>query len=1848
MPRTPMLRLRASVKDSSTTLKVSKDIGVTQRQLLLGNSRDAGGDSVEVAPDEVVRVELDDHVVLWMRADDLVRERGQQPSARGAEASGWVIDTGSRVGAFGDRPAASRGLLKMGIKVLELLGVDLKGKTAAVLSKAFEQRQLQGREPGLYRVDLGDHAQAADAVSALDNPAQALAGDAPVLLFLHGTATSFKGSFGKLWETTEGDNGAATQAARKALKDRYGKRVVAFEHRTLTESPIANALALVAQLPKGAQLDVVSHSRGGLVGELLCLAQRSGTEVGLGDKLIDSLFTTDTDSASQIGLRRLDSDEAKARDAAYAADAQRLKELLKLLEQKQITVRRFVRVACPARGTTLASGRLDRWLSVLDMLSGNGIFGDVADFALAVVKERTDPRTLPGLEAMMPGSALTRLLHLPGLSTSADLSVIAGDVEGDSTWGKLKLLVVDWFYSGEHDLVVNTGSMAGGLRRPAGGARIRLDQGGDVNHFSYFANRKTVGWVLDGLQRADGSHAGFNPLDAAAAQEPRWRAAVARSQDRNAAPRPIVVLVPGTMGSALNAQGERVWLHYWRLLKGGLEDIGMGQPDVQAVELLDDFYGPLLQHLTRTHRVEVHPYDWRLSVRQAATGLAERLARLMDDAERTRQPLHIVAHSMGGLVSRSALAEQGPAAQVWRRMGQLPGCRLLMLGTPNLGSHEAVRWLTGHNPTQAKLTLLDFKHGSNGIIDIVRRFPGLVELLPFAQDPNPYADPALWRRLKADLGADFPLVEEAVLRAAKGTWGFVRAAAPDKNLMIYVAGQARATVIDHEVVDEDDGPGGRKLRWIGTTEGDGTVSWASGRLADVPMYYAPNTAHDELCANEDDRRIFRGYVELLLQGKTDQLPSSPPAARDAAGALPLRFVMPDLPVADDMPDEASLRSAGFGGGRRSRRAAPRSATLGLSVVHGDLAYASHPVVVGHYMGDTIVSAERSLDKRLQGALTRRLDLGLYPGPVGTHAVFFNERPERKPTGAVVVGLGQVGSLTPTRLETGMRDALLEHALAAAQRAREGREGRENRSGKGATPLSYRARFSCLLVGTGANHLNPRDSIEAIVRGALAANRRLEEAQLDGRVLIDRLEFVELYEDVAIGAARELAAMAATREFEGLVEIQTAGLTEGPGRRRRGHFTADAAWDQRVEISLDKTSQRLRFVVTGDRARAEESQATGQLVLADAFCDAACSQTQRNAEVAQTLFEMLLPVGLRESAVEERGIVLLLDSQSARYPWELLEDRWSRSGRPPALAGGMVRQFKTSEYRERPAYAVGNTAYVVGNPDLQGAEDFADLPGARREGELVAQLLRAQGFGVREEIDKTTSDIVAGLHANAWRLLHLAGHGEHEYVGPEGGEPRSGMVIGKNQFLTPGDVQQLRHVPEMVFINCCHLGKVARKQPAEYNKLAANLSEQFIRMGVRAVICAGWAVDDEAALTFAREFYEELFAGARFADAVRRARTAIHEGHPGVNTWGAYQCYGDPAYRLVRSELPVSASTAAPFVSPLELVVELGNLREWCRVQVAERDEASLVAAARERITALQQRIPAQLAGGADDWMLRADVAAELGFAYGEVRLFAEAVACFNTALAAAVGDCPVRAAEQCANFVVRLAADEWQQAQQKRLSAAKRAQLQTELAERIETAIRELEIINGRANTHERFVLLGGAAKRLASVQDQPEPRLQALHSMVRYYRQALDLKQQDDTYALSNWALACVLVRKLDANDTGGEWEEVLKSQCREQAEREATREREAQAEHRKPDIWSASGQADLALVLLLLSADDALACERYAQQAIGAYADALARGASPREASSLREHLDFLVEQTAHWGEPVAQALKVVRASL
>ena len=94
-------------------------------------------------------------------------------------------------------------------------------------------------------------------------------------------------------------------------------------------------------------------------------------------------------------------------------------------------------------------------LNVLETIPGlreSLVFDTFASLLAAVVKKRTDPEDLPGLEAMMPESALVRLLNRPDVRTNANLRILGGDVEGTGFWGRLKAFVTDLYYREDHDL----------------------------------------------------------------------------------------------------------------------------------------------------------------------------------------------------------------------------------------------------------------------------------------------------------------------------------------------------------------------------------------------------------------------------------------------------------------------------------------------------------------------------------------------------------------------------------------------------------------------------------------------------------------------------------------------------------------------------------------------------------------------------------------------------------------------------------------------------------------------------------------------------------------------------------------------------------------------------------------------------------------------------------------------------------------------------------------------------------------------------------------------------------------------------------------------------------------------------------------------------------------------------------------------------------------------------------------------------------------------------------------------------------------------------------------------------
>lgn len=84
---------------------------------------------------------------------------------------------------------------------------------------------------------------------------------------------------------------------------------------------------------------------------------------------------------------------------------------------------------------------------------------------------------------------------------------------------------------------------------------------------------------------------------------------------------------------------------------------------------------------------EIFAYDWRKSVRHSANALRDTVLRLHQ--ENGGSPVHLVAHSMGGLVVRATLLQHG--AELWPRVG-----RMEFIATPHYGAAAIADYLKNH------------------------------------------------------------------------------------------------------------------------------------------------------------------------------------------------------------------------------------------------------------------------------------------------------------------------------------------------------------------------------------------------------------------------------------------------------------------------------------------------------------------------------------------------------------------------------------------------------------------------------------------------------------------------------------------------------------------------------------------------------------------------------------------------------------------------------------------------------------------------------------------------------------------------------------------------------------------------------------------------------------------------------------------------------------------------------------------------------------------------------------------------------------------------------------------------
>jgi tetratricopeptide (TPR) repeat protein len=887
--------------------------------------------------------------------------------------------------------------------------------------------------------------------------------------------------------------------------------------------------------------------------------------------------------------------------------------------------------------------------------------------------------------------------------------------------------------------------------------------------------------------------------------------------------------------------------------------------------------------------------------------------------------------------------------------------------------------------------------------------------------------------------------------------------------------------------------------------------------------------------------------------------------------------------------------------------------LRISIAHGNLRQAHYPLLVGHYYGDAIVSAEAFLDKQLEGRLVERFRMDLYPGPEGTVEVI--HAPGCFPPGALIIGLGEVGTLTPEKVRRGVTEVALRHALAMAEQSTNSSQG------------TWRsAAFSTLLLGTQGGAIGLDNSVAAIIQGAIEAKRALRLQGLWNQVRIDVVEFIELYEDVAIRAIHAATNLEerldADLEDDESIDVLPYLLVLEGGRFQRPANQYLTGWWRRLQITCRENEAQaeatggLHFLALTDRARAEETVRAAQLPLINQLIEQVVRSPLYNENIAATLFELLIPNVVKEQLRDEADLVLILDSEAAQYPWELMAERTRKGVRPLATSVGIIRQFRTSDYRRNPQPPRGKNALVLGDTE----SGYDDLPGAQAEAEHVTQVLQSEGYEVNKIIKAEAPTIVSELFAKEYKIIHLAGHGLYNPEDPL----KSGVVLGKNMFLTTAELGQLRVVPELVFINCCHLGRIDEElQVKAPHKMAASISQELINMGVRAVVATGWAVNDEAAATFAVTFYETILKGQPFGNAVALARKRVFEKHDNTNTWGAYQCYGNPGFILVQEPEAV-AGKARRYFSRREYLDELRSIAADARAAQAEYREVL-----RQNIKQLHDTIPANWRDG--------EILAALAKAWAEVGDFNEAIEIYRKAILEPKSGALLSTIEQLANLQDRYASSlrAERQAQSSTAALVNAIQNQPDPDELINEAIEWLEWLRRKlGDTTERLSLLGALYKRLALATIGRE-RATKLKKAKEYYGKAHEnvLKETKvlDPYPTLNWIIMRFCLKDKKKEELLNLLDETEKV-VRERGRRE------------EPTFWDRIGLPDTTLLCHLVKRDLA----NHQQEVAELYRKVIASGPTAREISSVRNNLDFLIMMLDTREKDTIKALQNIKTVL
>ncbi len=1720
-----------------------------KQSIAIENNRDVGEELLlELDDDEVVELEFDDQTTWIGRVGD-IPEILQSKEQREADRDGNEVFTfPTKIENLNEE----RGIGDIGIKLIKFF---TKKATKAVTVEVVKRlaKKLDAKlqpKPGLYKVDSQFQLKKVAAELPKIN--------APYCLFLHGTASSFEGSFGKM--TME-----EKDPLWRHIRQEYDGRILALEHYTFSKSPFENLIDLLELLPDAVELHVISHSRGGLIGEVLAHYHSENAEIGFkneGRSLLERIVPADL-------LGKLD----------------------ELTFSKEITIGKFIRVACPAEGTTVISKRTDHFLNALFGVlqvafpQANPVLKPLKELTAAIVAQKENPKALPGIEVMNPFSDFQRLINSPLDPIAAPLTIVAGSSKmGFSPKGFLSVLTRLYFF-GQNDWVVDTKYMLRGKLREADPYYF-IDNRVSVNHFSYFKNVLTQERMVDAIQALPGAiPEGFKVLHATGMTEADRDLFVGQYSglelDEITSDKPVMIIVPGILGSNLEVNGKEIYLHLGRIAAGGMSKLTMDQENVVPSSVIKFAYQKFGAHSDSQFQVMTFAFDWRKSVEDEGERLTTLVKELLNKVP--DHPIVFAAHSMGGLVVREVMLN----TPVWKQLQARKNFKCIFFGSPLGGSYLIPEVLVGEGKRIKQLARIDIPNAGKSLLEVFSTYTGLLQLLP-VQGHHDFAQENVWTWMKTHWTKDWTVPSDhelndfgrfrnKVLMAGEAIY--------DSPEIIYVAGKDDSTLDGmFRAARRRDG---RQLDFTSTPRGDGSVTWDSGIprvLIQRNQVYYVDVGHGALLSK---KHLFEGISELYKKGRTSNKHFSETEIRGKKKGFFGLFRDEQLLPANEL----NLSGVMMGGNFQDAEEPYEDLNeITVSISAGHLDFSKYPVMIGHLWNDGIVHAEAALNNKMNDALRRSHSLKNYPELIGENQVFRN----KGEIGAVIVGLGKPEELSAKQLEETVLRGMLNYLLEVPHA-----EGAGDPAGVG---------LSILFIGTGYIGMTLETSLKSILSAAHKANQTLLKEGITGTIL-NKIEFVELYDDKAKNARKIINRLMRMPEFN--FRVNHPEILRQPGIVKRILEEQDSSWWKRLNIaekelcSADERNEiNLEFTISSGKAHSEKHSLSLPKNNIEALIHRVSRGKQWDAVSAKVIFEFLIPADLKEEIRLKQNMLLLVDRNTAAYPWEMIQDELEDT-QPLCTEVGMIRQLSTPSSNRVMNHVATNKVLVVGDPDTEGM--VAQLLGAEAEAKEVNALFEQHQFDTVPVIREGHSRIMSALFADKYKFVHLAGHGFYDPSRPNA----SGMAIGKDVFLTPTMIRQLPFTPDFVFVNCCHLGFIDEADSGyqDYRSaFGANFGVELIESGVKALIVAGWAVNDGAAKLFAQTFYSEMFAGKKFGDAVLVARNACYTRYGGTNTWGAYQCYGDYNYTFVAKKGRHQKQQAEQFDFEEEIIVALEN-------ELAKADTLNAADQKLERLKAIEKGMEAYCAS------LAAPPATPLMYellakAYLEYRFDEEAKRVFEHVFESEESTYSIRSKELYQVVLRKLVVG-------KVLTPSPNEAVDQEDLNVLERGVEELSSIRHGSASFERTNLIAGQYKLMALVKDSLGERgvNDALRKAISLYEKGYEAALSSShsiLFPLTNIvSLEVMLIERGAQPNTKNAAETLAKLQHRLDALQPVHA-----VERHSFDHWHSFYEANANLCRLLIHPS-----EQAYNDLIGSATKAREKGGSVKKWNSEREHIGLLL---------------------